>query len=158
MDRCSTTNFFVIIASENSLILTAARKTSTWSRMLYSSNMQRICLASSPKRQVSTFDTGKCPVITSRNKGRLSISLNHTTLVARALVLIAADFLVLTLALLHERCQFGVVVLGNGLGRHLDLAVSTSCCNACLDISDGLFEACDTDGLVETLRRKDCRG
>jgi hypothetical protein len=120
--------------------------------------MQRICLASSPKRQVSTFDTGKCPVIISRNKGRLSISLNHTTLVARAFVLVAADFLVLTLALLHERCQLGVVVLGNGLGRHLDLAVASSCCDARLDVGDGLFEACDTDGLVETLRCKDCRG
>jgi hypothetical protein len=75
----------------------------------------------------------------SYTKGRLGISLNHTALVTRALVLITADFLVLPLTLLHECCQFSVVVLSNGLGCHLDLAVTARFGNAFLDVGDGLL-------------------
>jgi ferric-dicitrate binding protein FerR (iron transport regulator) len=80
----------------------------------------------------------------------------NLALVARALVLVAADLLVLALALLHERGELGVVVLGDGTRCHLDLAVAAGFCDARLDVLDGLLERGDADGLVEALRGEDC--
>ena len=81
----------------------------------------------------------------------LLVCLRNAALVTRALVLVTADFLVLALTLLHERRQLGVVVLGHGLGRHPDRAVSTGFCNVLLDVDDGLLKGCDTRALVEAL-------
>ena len=96
-------------------------------------------------------------IIVARAKSSLArlVRLGNTTLVARALVLVTADLLVLTLALLHERSQLRIVILCDRLGRHLDLAVTARVRNVLLDVEDGLFEACDTCVLVETLRRQD---
>ena len=66
-----------------------------------------------------------------------------------ALVLVAADFLVLALALVHEGLELGIVVLGDSLGGHLDRAGTASCGDGLGDFLDGLFEDGDTNGLVE---------
>jgi hypothetical protein len=108
--------------------------------------------AKSPLLPCHIFSSSYSPVIADA-KGL--VGLSNTALVARALVLVAADFLVLTLALLHECRKLSVVVLGNGLGRHLDLAVAARFRDVLLDIDDGLLEAGDTDRLVETLRGED---
>ena len=88
------------------------------------------------------------------SSGRL-IGLSNAALVARALVLVTADFLVLALTLLHECRKLSVIVLGDGLGRHLDLAVAARFRDVLLDVDNGLFEARDTGALVETQRGED---
>jgi hypothetical protein len=89
---------------------------------------------------MSTFSIAECPVIiVCSQKDRSRVGLNNTALVACALIFVTADFLVLPLTLLHERGQLCVIVLGNGLGRHLDLAVTACLCDALLDVFDGLF-------------------
>ena len=90
-------------------------------------------------------------------KSRLGLSSRRTNLalVARALILVTADLLVLTLALLHERCKLSIIVLGNGTGCHLDLAVTASFCDARLDVFDSLLESGDTGALVKALGGED---
>jgi len=78
--------------------------------------------------------------MTSRiQKDALRVGFDNAALIACALVLITADFLVLALSFLHERGQLSVVILGNSLGRHLDLAIPARLCDALLDVFDGLF-------------------
>lgn len=86
----------------------------------------------------------------------LNIGLGHAALIARALVLVAADFHVFALALLHERRELGIVILGNGLGRHLDHEFAAVLGDALFDVLDGLFQRGNTLGLVEALRCEDC--
>lgn len=75
----------------------------------------------------------------SYQKCTLRVGFDNAALIACALVLVTADFLVLALPFLHERGQLGVVVLGNSLGRHLDLAITARLCDALLDVFDRLF-------------------
>lgn len=108
---------------------------------------------------MSLFDPCPIVIIVARTKSssiRLFGGISNLALVARAVVLVTADLLVLALALLHERSQLGIVVLCDGSGRHLDLAVAARLGDVLLDIDNGLFEACDTGRLVDTLRSEDC--
>jgi hypothetical protein len=86
---------------------------------------------------------------------RSRVGLGNAALIACALVLVATDLLVLALALLHERRQLCIVVLGDRLGCHLDLAVTAGLCYALLDVCDGLLKALYAKILVETLRGED---
>lgn len=90
-------------------------------------------------------------------KSRLGISSRRANLalVARALIFITADLLVLALTLLHERSKLGIIVLSNSTRCHLDLAVTARFCDARLDVFNGLLESGDTGVLVKTLRGKD---
>lgn len=96
----------------------------------------------------------------AKNKGsrrgwwrKLLVDGNNAILFA--LVLVAADFLVLALALVHESLELGIVVLGDSLGGHLDGAGTASCGDGLGNLLDGFFEDSDTDGLVEGLRGED---
>jgi hypothetical protein len=106
----------------------------------------------STERQMLTFDSRFDPAPT---KNRL-VCLGHAALVARALVFVAADLLVLALPLLHERCELRIVILRHGLRRHLDRAVAACFRYVHLDILDRLLEDLDADVFIETLGRKDC--
>lgn len=79
------------------------------------------------------------------------VRLSHTALIARALILITTDLLVLALALLHKCCKLGIVVLRDSPRSHLDLAVTSSLGDVRGDVEDSLLEAGNALVLVETL-------
>lgn len=83
---------------------------------------------------------------------RKGLLVDSDNAVLFALVLVAADFLVLALALVHEGLELGIVVLGDSFGGHLDRAGTAGCGDGLGDLLDGLFEDGDTNGLVESLR------
>lgn len=85
------------------------------------------------------------------------IGLGNATLIARAIVVVTTDLLILALALLHECSQLSIVVLSDSPGSHLDLAVTARFCDVLLDVNNSLFEACDTGVLVQALRGEDYR-
>lgn len=76
-------------------------------------------------------------------------SLRQAAFVTLTAALIATDFLVLFLLLVHERLQFRVVVLGDGLGCHLDGQSAVLAANRGLNLFDGLLEHLDTVALVD---------
>lgn len=62
--------------------------------------------------------------------------------------LVAANFSVLTLSLLHQSLQLSVIALGDGLGLHLDGEVTTGSLNGGTDVDNGLLQASDALRLV----------
>lgn len=68
--------------------------------------------------------------------------------------LVTANFSVLTLSLLHQCLQLGVIALRNGLGLHLDGKVATGSLNGSPDVDDGLFQTSDTLGLISACASK----
>lgn len=70
-------------------------------------------------------------------------------LVAVTHALIAADFGVLALTLLHERLELGIVALGDGLGLHLNDQAAAGTLDALLNLDDGFFQAADTQVFVQ---------
>ena len=70
-------------------------------------------------------------------------------LVAVAHTLIAADFGVLALALLHQGLELGVIALGDSLGLHLDCQVAACRFNAVADLDNGILQAGNTDSLIQ---------
>lgn len=69
--------------------------------------------------------------------------------IALADTLVAADFGVLALALLHQRLELRIIRLSDRLGRHLDDEVTAGRFDACPDVDDGLFKPRNTGVLVE---------
>lgn len=86
---------------------------------------------------------------------RLLVNSNDAVVVA--LVFVSADFLVLALAFVHEGLELGIVVLGDGLGCHLDRAGTAGSSDGLGNLLDGLFEHSDTNGLVKSLRGEDVK-
>lgn len=75
--------------------------------------------------------------------------LDIDVIVALALAFITADFLVLTLSLLHESLELGVIALSDGLRLHLDCQVAVGCLDGCADIDNGLLKTSNAFGLVQ---------
>lgn len=75
--------------------------------------------------------------------------------VALRVILVSADLLVLPLTLLHELGENGVVVLGDGLGRHLDGAVTVGVLDLRCDLLDRGLQHSDTQVLVQALAGQD---
>lgn len=75
--------------------------------------------------------------------------LDIDVVVTLTLTLVTADFLVLTLSLLHEGLELGIITLGDGLGLHLDCQVAVGGLDGCADVDNGLLEAGDTLSLVQ---------
>jgi hypothetical protein len=69
--------------------------------------------------------------------------------IALADTLVAADFGVLALTLLHQRLEFRIIRLGDRLGRHLDDEVTAGRFDACPDVDDGLLQSRNAGVLVE---------
>lgn len=75
--------------------------------------------------------------------------------IALADTLVTADLGVLTLPLLHERLELGVIALGDGLGLHLDGQVAAGGLDALSDVDDGLLQSADTQALVQACAGED---
>lgn len=75
--------------------------------------------------------------------------------VAVRVILVSADLLVLTLALLHELGEDGVIVLGDGLGCHLHGAVAVGFLDVGRDLLNRGLQHLDTKGLVQALAGQD---
>lgn len=73
-------------------------------------------------------------------------------------VLVTADLLVLPLSLLHELLENGVVVLSDGLGRHLNDAVTIGLLNVGGDSLNTGFQHLNTKVLVQTLAGQNIQG
>lgn len=86
---------------------------------------------------------------------RRAIPLLGHTLVALRAALISANLLVLTLTLLHKLLEDSIIVLGNGLGCHLDGAVTSSGLDVGLDPLDTGLKLLNTKLLVQTLAGQD---
>lgn len=69
--------------------------------------------------------------------------------VALAQAFVTANFGVLTLSLLHQSLQFGVIALRDGLGLHLDRQIAASALDAFSDALDGFVQECDALVFVE---------
>lgn len=85
-------------------------------------------------------------------------SLLGNTLIALGIILITADLHVLPLTLVHELLENGIIVLGDGLGRHLDGAVTTGLLDLGGDVLDGNLKHLDTLVLVQRLVGEDVEG
>lgn len=68
--------------------------------------------------------------------------------------LVAANFSVLALSLLHQCLQLGVVALRDGLGLHLDGEVATGSFNGGPDVDNGLLQTSDALRLVSACAGK----
>lgn len=73
-------------------------------------------------------------------------------------VLVAADFLVLPLALLHKFRENSIVVLSDSLRGHLHGAVTAGGLDVRGDLLDRCLQRLDTQGLVKTLAGQDVEG
>ena len=73
-------------------------------------------------------------------------------------VLITANLLVLTLALLHELSENCIIVLSDSLGRHLHGAVTAGSLDARSDLLNCNLKHLNTHGLVQTLAGQDIKG
>jgi len=71
--------------------------------------------------------------------------------VALRVVFVSANLLVLPLALLHKLSEDGVVVLGDGLGRHLDGAVTVGLLDLRRDLLNRRLQHLNTQALVQAL-------
>ena len=85
-------------------------------------------------------------------------NLFRDTLVALGHALIAADFHVFTLPLVHELLESSVVVLGDSLGCHLDDTATPGFLDLAIDSLDGLLEQLDTQVLIQALAGQDVQG
>jgi hypothetical protein len=85
------------------------------------------------------------------------IGLLGNTLVALGIVLVTADLHVLPLALVHELLENGIIVLGDGLGRHLDGAVTTGLLDIGGDVLNSSLQHLDTLVLVQRLVGQDVK-
>ena len=92
---------------------------------------------------------------TPGHESALDNPLLGDTLVTLGTALITANFLVLTLALLHKLLQNSIIVLGDGLGRHLHGQVTTGSLDLSIDSLDSGLKLLDTKVLVETLAGQD---
>ena len=83
---------------------------------------------------------------------------SDNAIVRFGVVLVSADLGVFAFLLVHECLEFGVTVLGDGLGGHLDDAAAASVLNVGRNVLDGLFENVDANVLVQGLRGQDVEG
>lgn len=84
-----------------------------------------------------------------------SCSLFGNTLVTLGLALVSADLCVFTLTLVHKLLEGGIVVLGDGLRRHLRDADTSRSLDSALNALNGLLEHLDTRGLIQALAGQD---
>lgn len=89
---------------------------------------------------------------------RLDLAWGGDAFVGLAHALVAADFSILPLALLHEGLELGVVALRDRLGLHLDGELTTGALDARADVDDGLLKPRDAHCLFQALAGEDVQG